>query len=129
MSNLKLDKNTLSDLNGKQVKNIKLFFYDSWCEWTKLDIEENPDISNLELIINIDWINVYSSFEDKDKFEDCSITKTVTADHSWKEKIRYIYSSEKVKWRCGCWSSFSFEKKKINIDLNKLKDIKLNFKK
>ena len=124
-----IDKQTLFDLKQRWVKSIKLYFYDSWCEGTKLNIEENPDLENLELIENIDWIAVYSNKEDKDKFDDCSITRTVTADHTWKEKIRYIYSSNKVKGRCGCWSSFSFEEKKLKINLEKFKDLKSKFKK
>jgi len=34
-----------------------------------------------------------------------------------------------VKDRCGCGSSFSFDKKEVKIDLSKLKDLKNNFKK
>jgi hypothetical protein len=42
-------------------------------------------------------------------------------------KTRYIYASEKVLDRCGCGSSFWFEKKKPKIDLAKLKDLKTRF--
>ena len=126
---MKIDKKTIQSFKEKWVEKIKLFFYDAWCSWTKLDIEENPDITNLILCNNIDWIDVYCSENNKDKFVDCNITKTVSEDHTWKEKVRYIYTSTKVKDRCGCWSSFSFSEKNLQIDLNKLKDLKNNFKK
>ena len=44
-----------------------------------------------------------------------------------KEKNRYIFSNEKILDRCGCGTSFSFEKKKVKIDLEKLKKLKENF--
>jgi Fe-S cluster assembly iron-binding protein IscA len=124
-----LDKNTINYLKEKWVENIKIFFYDSGCSWTKLDLEENPDISDLVLLKNQDWVNIYSSPKDKDKFKNCTITRVVKADHTWKEKIRYIFSSEEVKDRCGCGSSFSFDKKELKIDFEKLKNLKNNLKK
>lgn len=123
-----LDKQTLSDLKDRWINSIKLFFYDAGCSWTKLDLEENPDKSNLSLVSEVDWIKIYSDLKDKDKFENCFVTRTVTADHTWKEKVRYIYTSNKVKSRCWCGSSFSFGEKKIKIDLEKFKTLKNNFK-
>lgn len=124
-----LDRNTISDLKQKNVESIRIFFYDAWCSWTKVDLEENPDNSSLSFIKNQDWIDIYSSFEDIGKFNNSIITRTVIADHTWRKKIRYIFSSKKVKTRCGCGSSFSFEEKIPKLDFNKLKDLKNNFKK
>lgn len=129
MSRILIDNNTLFDFKEKWVLNIKLYFYDAWCSWTKVDIEENPDISNLTYLEESNWINIYCDNQNKDKFDNCIITRTITSDHTWKNKTRYIFTSNKVKDRCWCWSSFSFEKKQLKIDLNKLKDMKFNFKK
>ena len=128
MSNL-LDKKTINNLKQKNIFNIKIFFYNAWCSWIKVDLEENPDILNLDLFLNQDWVNIYCEKSNKIKFENCKITKTIIADHTWKEKIRYIFTSKQVKDRCGCWSSFSFSKKKLKINFDKLKDLKLNFHK
>ena len=85
-------------------------------------------LSNEKLDLDYSF-DVYVNKSDKEKFNWAIITKTITADHTWKEKIRYIFSNEKVKERCGCWSSFSFEKKVPKIDLSKLKEMKNKFKK
>jgi len=145
INNIKLDKNTVSWLEEANTEKIKIFFYDSGCSWTKVDISEDFVVDeSLELISFLpfskgvpegggiktsEWINIYVEKKDLSKFEDCNITRTVTADHTEKEEVRYIFSSNKVKDRCGCWSSFSFDKKEPKFDLNKLKDLKNNFKK
>ena len=129
---MKLDKSTVMDLMNRKVEKILVYFYDAWCSGTKVNIKEdfeiNLDLQKLEL--KSSPFDVYVEKKDADKFIWAVITKTVSADHTWKEKIRYIFSNENVKDRCGCWSSFSFwEKKKPKIDLTKLKDLKNNFKK
>lgn len=116
MSNINIDKNTISDLVAREIKNIKVFFYSSGCAGTKVWLEENPDLIDLELLETLDWINVFSSSEDISKFKWWTITKAM-----WK----YIFSSQVVKSRCGCGSSFSFEEKGKVLALHKLKDLKL----
>jgi len=127
---MKLDKTTVIDLIERKVERILVYFYDAWCSGTKVDIKEefeiNEDLQKLEL--SSSPFDVYVEKKDKDKFKWAIITKTITADHTWKEKVRYIFSNEQVKDRCGCWSSFSFWEKKIKIDLSKLKDMKNNLK-
>ena len=129
---MKLDKSTVIDLMNRKVEKILVYFYDAWCSGTKVNIKEdfeiNLDLQKLEL--KSSPFDVYVEKKDLDKFIWSVITKTISADHTWKEKIRYIFSNDKVKDRCGCWSSFSFwEKKKPKFDLTKLKDLKNNFKK
>lgn len=131
MSNLKLDNKTVSSLEDLWIKKIKVFFYDSGCSWTKVNIESDFEIT-IELVkIDSNYsFEIYVDKRDEEKFENCSITKTVTADHTGKEKVRYIYASQKVKSRCWCWSSFDFWEKKVpKLDLSKFKDFKNNFKK
>ncbi len=127
---IKLDKSTINDLETRKIKQVKVFFYDSWCSWTKVNISEDFEIEkHLKLIESKYTFLIYIDKRDKEKLENCSITKTITADHTWKEKIRYIFSSDEVKWRCWCWSSFSFWKEKPKLNLNNLKDFKNKFKK
>ncbi|MDD5213574.1 MAG: hypothetical protein PHG82_04075 [Candidatus Gracilibacteria bacterium] len=119
MSNINIDKNTISDLNSRGIKNIKVFFYSSGCAGTKVNIEENPDVSDLELLENLDGINIFASKEDLTKLKGGTITKVMG---------KYIFSSQVVKSRCGCGSSFSFEDKGKVLALHKLKDLKLGGK-
>lgn len=126
---IKLDKNTINFFKEKWSKNIKIYFYDAWCSWTKINITDDFDINDdLIILKNESQINIYVKKSEKDYLENWTITRTVKSDHTWKEKIRYIFSSNKVKDRCGCWSSFSFsEKKKPKINLDKLKNFKNKF--
>ncbi len=124
-----LDKNTINSLKQKWTKSIKIFFYDAWCSGTKVDIEESPNVKELVFIKDQDWIEIYTNKEEKDKFENSIITRVVIADHTWKEKLRYIFSSKEVKDRCGCGSSFSFSKKVPKINFDELKNLKSSFKK
>ena len=128
---LKLDQNTIKYFQEEKAEKIKIFFYDSGCSWTKVNISSDFEIDeSVEFLREENWIKIYIEKMEKAKLENCSITRVSTADHTWKEKIRYIYKSEEVKWRCWCGSSFSFwEGKKVKIDLWKLKSFKNNFKK
>ena len=128
---LKIDKNTLLFFKEQKAKKIKIFFYNSGCSWIKVDITSEFEIDkSVEFFKEEDNIKIYIEKIEKDKLKNCSITRVVTADHTWNEKVRYIYKSEEVKERCGCWSSFSFwEWKKVKLDLTKLKNFKNNLKK
>lgn len=124
----KLDKNTVLDLQERKVEKIKIFFYDAWCSGTKLNIVEDFDVSDdLEKLDLKASFDVYVEKHDKEKFDGAIITRTVIADHTWIAKSRYVFSNQKVLDRCGCGTSFSFVKKKITIDLEKLKKLKENF--
>lgn len=125
---LKLSKNIIDELNARDVKKIKIYFYNSWCSGTKVGIiEDDFEVSWLiKLDLNYDFI-VYVEQKDLEKFQHCMITKVSNTDHTWKEKVSYIYSSDWVKERCGCGSSFSFEKKFPKLNLDKLKWLKNKF--
>lgn len=128
---MKLDKKTVLDLIERKVEKILVYFYDAWCSGTKVDIREDfiIDDSLEKLELNSSPFFVYVEKKDKEKFDWAIITKTIVADHTWKEKNRYIFSNDKVLDRCDCGSSFSFEKKALQIDLNKLKLLREKFKK
>lgn len=123
---MKIDKNTINYFKENNAEKIKIFFYNSGCSWTKLNIVSEFDIDeSVEFFREEEGIKIYIEKIEKEKFENCNITRVSTTDHTWKEKIRYIYSAELVKWRCWCGSSFSFwEWKKVKLDLSKLKSFK-----
>lgn len=128
---MKLDKNTLAHFAEQKAEKIKVFFYDAWCSGMKVDIVDEFEVDeSVELSDTLDWLKIYIDKRDKEKLENCMITRVVIADHTGKEKVRYIYKWEEVKWRCWCWSSFNFgEEKKPKLDLSKLRSFKSNFKK
>ncbi len=127
---MKLDKSTVLDLINRKIKKIFIYFYDAWCSGQKINISEDFEITEdmKKLDLSTSPFDVYVQKKDYEKFNWSIITRTLVADHTWKEKIRYIFSSQKVKDRCGCWSSFSFEKKKPKLNLQNLKTLKKNFK-
>lgn len=131
---LKLSQNIINDLEEKKVEKIKIFFYTSWCAWTKIDLVENDfeineDLVCLEKFYNFD---IYIEKKDFEKLDNSIITrlevkKNEENEHLKWKKYKYIFTNEKIKERCGCWTSFSFEKKKPKIDLEKLKNLKNKF--
>lgn len=128
---MKLDKNTVIDLINRKVPKIFIYFYDAWCSWLKLSISEEFEISQdlVKMDLSSSPFDVYVEKNDYEKFAWSIITKTVTADHTWKEKVRYIFSNPNlVEDRCWCWTSFSFEKKAPKLNLDKLSELKKNFK-
>jgi hypothetical protein len=72
---------------------------------------------------------MYVEKKDADKFEDATITRLVKADHTGEAKPRYIYANDAIQDRCGCGTSFAFEKKKPKFDFTKLQYLKKDFPK
>ena len=129
---MKLDKNFIDFLEENKIEKIKIFFVEWGCSGSKIDVlfddfDINSDLIELEKIKNTK-IFVYKNQEEK--FLNSQIIRTVKADHTGQEKVRFLFSNnDLVKDRCGCWSSFSFEKKKPKINLENLKNLKQNFNK
>lgn len=123
----------LQDFETRQVKKIKLFFFWGGCSGTKLDVAETFEIdASLFLAEGHNYpFDVYVEMKDKEKFEWAIITKLEKKDpknpHLTGGKTAYIFTNEKVKERCGCGTSFSFEKKKVKWDIEKLKKLKGSF--
>lgn len=127
---LKISQNIIDDLKERKVEKVKIFFYSSWCSWTKVDLEEDFEVTDrLVIIQKNDFFDIFVLKKDFEKFENSIITRVdVKKDEEnkhlkWK-KYKYIFSNEKIKDRCGCWTSFSFEKKKLKLNLEKLKSFK-----
>jgi hypothetical protein len=70
---------------------------------------------------------IYVEKKDAHHFENATITGIIKADHTGEAKARYVYSSDEVQDRCGCGTSFAFEKKKPKFDFTKLKFLKKDF--
>jgi Fe-S cluster assembly iron-binding protein IscA len=89
------------------------------------DFEVSTEIDKLESEYGFE---VYVPKTDREYLENAKITRVVVADHTGEAKSRYIFASDEVEDRCGCGTSFAFEKPVPVIDLEKLKLLRLNFK-
>jgi Fe-S cluster assembly iron-binding protein IscA len=125
---LQLDKKSVSEFESSWVEKLKVFFYEAWCSGTKIDMS-----TDFELAEEIDKLESDYGFElyvpktDRQYLENAKITRVVVADHTGEEKVRYIFASDDVEDRCGCGTSFAFEKPAPKIDLEKLKLMRENF--
>lgn len=144
---IKIDRKTLVEFQENWVKKIHVFFYDAGCSGTKVDIETEFDVDGLELVAvfpDLDWewkpvnnpplpwegIEVYIIPANKDKFDGAMVTKIREKSdnpHLQGAKDKYIFSNPKIQDRCGCGTSFSFEKKVPKINLEKLRLLKDRF--
>ncbi len=106
--------------------DIKVFFYNSGCEWTKINLTTEFDKTNLENI-SIHGRNIYFEISDKQKLDWAKILKKIDTGNWHSNNHKYLFISPKVESRCWCATSFSFEKKLI--DKNKLKTLQWLFKK
>lgn len=126
---LKLDKNTVNEYESSGIEKLKVFMYEAGCSGKKVNME--TDFEPTDDLIKLDneySFDLYVPKEDKEHLEYASITRVVKADHTWVAKTRYIFTSEEVEDRCGCGTSFAFEKPVPKIDLEKLKLLRQNFK-
>ena len=124
---LQLDSKTITQLEAEGIEKLKVFFYTAGCSGKKVDMTTDFEVDENLIQIESCWsFDLYVETLDKEKLENARITKVVKADHTGKEKIRYIYSSDDVLDRCGCGTSFGFEKKVPKIDLSKLRNLKNN---
>lgn len=125
---LQLDNNTVSEFERSWVKKLKVFFIEAGCSGTKIQMETEFDISwEIDKLESEYGFEVYVPKTDKKYLENARITRVVKADHTGIEKTRYIFASDDVEDRCGCGTSFAFEKPAPKIDLEKLKLMRENF--
>lgn len=124
-----LDPKIIWDCKNKNIKNIFLYFYDSGCSGTKIDIVTDFDRQTKFLYTSLEDINVYVDEEVRSQLQDAQIIQSPKADHTWEIKMRYLFISKQVQDRCGCGSSFSFEKKVPKLNIKNLEALKNNYKK
>ena len=127
---LQLDQKFITELENSAVEKIKVFFYNAGCSGTKINIETDFELTDdVEELESSYAFKLYVPKRDKEHLENARITRTVKADHTGQEKVRFIFTSEEVEDRCGCGTSFAFEKKAPKVDLAKLAELRKNFKK
>lgn len=126
---LKLDKKTVTEYEEARVEKLKVFFIDAGCSGTKIQMETEFELNNeIDKLESEYEFALYVPKSDRKYLENASITRVVVADHTWIAKSRYIFASDEVEDRCGCGTSFAFEKPVPKVDLEKLKLLRQNFK-
>ena len=125
---LTLDKKTVTEFESEGIHKLKVFFYEAGCSGTKINMETDFEVdSEIEQLDSEYGFELYVPKTDKQYLENASITRVVKADHTGIAKTRYIFASDDVEDRCGCGTSFAFEKPAPVIDLEKLKKMRENF--
>ncbi|MDD2891431.1 MAG: hypothetical protein PHQ95_00530 [Candidatus Gracilibacteria bacterium] len=110
-----LDKNSIQSFLNARVSAIFISFIQGGCSGTKVSIETEFDRTGLVGSQITEGLTAYYRKEEQVALEQGRIT---SVNEKW------IFSSDKVQDRCGCGSSFSFEKKLIDSKkLTKLQGI------
>lgn len=104
-----LDKNSIQSFLDTDIKEIYISFIQSGCSGTKVSVQTEFDRTGLISSPINEKLTAFYRKEEQEILEQGHITFA---------KGKWLFSSEKIQDRCGCGSSFSFEKKLI--DTNKL---------
>ena len=123
-----LDKKMVAHFEEQWLEKIKVFFYEAGCSGTKIEVSTDFDVDeSLEKMKSEYGFELYIEEKDKEKLESARVTRVVVADHTGEEKVRYVFWSEQILDRCGCGTSFGFEKPVPKIDLEKLRKLRERF--
>lgn len=110
-----LDKNSIQTFLDIDIHSIFISFIQSGCAGTKVSVETEFDRTGL---VNSPITPELMAFYHKGEQE------VLEQGHITFAKGKWLFSSEKIQDRCGCGSSFSFEKKLIDTSkLAKLQEI------
>ncbi|MDD2916667.1 MAG: hypothetical protein PHH70_02370 [Candidatus Gracilibacteria bacterium] len=110
-----LDTNSIRSFLDADIHEIFISFTSGGCAGTKVSVETKFDRTGLVSSPITDSLVAFYKQEERELLAGGRITFV---------KGKWIFSSDKVQDRCGCGSSFSFEKKLIDTDkLAKLQGI------
>ncbi len=110
-------------LSSFPTTDIKIFFYNSWCEGTKIDLTSDFETKDLEKI-EISGKNIYFSPEDGKNLDGGKVIPKTSNVEGHGGKAKYLFISPKIQSRCGCATSFSFQRKLIDTEkINRLKGV------
>lgn len=100
-----LDKNSIQSFLEKDTHSISISFIKSGCAGTKVSVQTEFDQTGLVSSEITPGLTGFYQKEEQEVLEQGHITFA---------KGKWLFSSEKIQDRCGCGSSFSFEKKLID---------------
>ncbi|MBP9812483.1 hypothetical protein KBC86_03810 [Candidatus Gracilibacteria bacterium] len=110
------DKKTLDQWKNDGIKNISLFFYESGCAGTKIQVEtkKNPECDTEIIQDSLCFFVRRSEFE------------LIDEGHITQVGKKWIFTSPNINTRCGCGSSFSLKSESPLLD--KVAQMKLMMK-
>ena len=110
-----LDKNSIRSFLEQGVHEIAISFIQSGCAGTKVSVQTEFERTELVRAPLTESLVAFYKPEEQDVLEWGRITFA---------KGKWLFSSDKVQDRCGCGSSFSFEKKLVDSSkLAKLQEL------
>jgi hypothetical protein len=98
------DPKTLADFQARNVQEVFVHFISKGCEGTKVEVLEEFSKEGLGSDAGTS-LTVYFSPIERERLEGSRVTKA---------GAKWIFTSSQVTGRCGCGSSFSFEKKLVD---------------
>lgn len=108
---IKLDKNTCAELISQWITDVNVDVIRAGCAGSKITVtprtQRDDRISADEHL----WITLWINPELAEILDGAQIARA---------KWKYYLVSKKIQSRCGCGTSFSFEKKHILTDLSKI---------
>ena len=110
-----LDKNSIQSFLEQDIHEIFISFIQSGCAGTKVSVQTEFDRTSL---ISAPIADNHIAFYKPEELNILEWGRITFAKGKW------LFSSEKVQDRCGCGSSFSFEKKLVDSSkLAKLQEL------
>lgn len=100
---LRLDTNTLHELRTKNISELTVRIISGGCAGNKIEVLlERPEVIENHVDLGDDALTIWVAKDDQKNIDDGVLTKT---PKSW------IFTHPNIQSRCGCATSFSFEKK------------------
>ena len=110
-----LDKNSIQSFLDQDIHEITISFVQSGCAGTKVSVQTEFEKTGLISAPITDSLVAFYKPEEREVLEAGRITFA---------KGKWLFSSDRVQDRCGCGSSFSFEKKLVDSSkLAKLQEL------
>lgn len=115
---LRLDPIFRRELSHSRILDVQVQLIRSGCAGTKINVTPLPKNGKKSLIASEpseEGIRCWINPEDREKLDGAQIARA---------KGRFFLVTDAIQTRCGCGSSFSFEKKVIKTDLAKIHRIR-----
>lgn len=112
---LKLDIHTCEKFIEQWITDVNVDIFQSGCAGSKISVSSRLVSDHKISTEKFRWITCWIEPDLAEKFDGAQI-----AQSQW----RYFLVSKNIQTRCGCGTSFSFEKKSVSQDLAKIHRLK-----
>lgn len=114
---LRIDPYSHADFIAKNIYHINVDIITAGCAGSKISLTARGEESHDERVASeeFQWLFFWVLPEYSEKIDGAQIAKA---------KGKYFLVSKNIQSRCGCGTSFSFEKKTVSHDLAKIHRLK-----